>query len=158
VTDKNPADINMGDLIQSVFLPDGKKEEPAIDEQDRAPSPNELAALEKLAEEAAQLQDELKQKEKDERPAKLKALKAELLGKMLSHGLKELKIFGRPTIEVVTTNSRKPTRKAIIATMEKMDKEHGKENAIKIWNMIPMTPSTSLSIPDPSPPEEDAPY
>jgi hypothetical protein len=38
------------------------------------------------------------------------------------------------------------------------DPKKGREEAIKIWNGIPLSYSDSLQIPDPVPPEIDAPY
>ena len=155
--DKNPIDINMGDLIRSVFLNPcdaiARVEEPAICEQVKAPTEEELAEMEKLAEAAAQLQDEISQTPKDPRPGQLKALKGELLNRLLRHGMKELDIHGRPSIEVVTTSARKINRKVLMDTMGRLDPENGKNNAVKIWNAIPMTPSDKLVIPDPSPPD-----
>jgi len=157
----------MGDLIRAIHMnpcdamarADIVGEGPAIEEQDRSPTPNELAEIEKLAEDAARIQDELRAI-KDDRPTKLKKLKAELLGRMLKHGMRELKIYGRPAIEVSSSRSTKPTRKSIIETLQRMhgDEKKGRKEAIKIWNAIEVTVSNSLKIPEPSPPEVEAPY
>jgi hypothetical protein len=157
----------MGDLINSIFKNPvdaiteavvREEEEERIAEQLRPATDNELAEIETIAEAAAKLQDELKAEPVDERPKQLKALKAELLARLLKHGMKELNIPGRPAIEVVVTNNRKPTRKAIIATMEKADPKEGRKKAIQLWNSIEPTTSEKVVIPEPSPPEVESPY
>jgi hypothetical protein len=146
-----------------------------IEEQVRPPDQAELAAIEAIAQNAAQLQDEIRERMGD-RAQRLKALKAELKGKLLQHGLKEITINGRPPIELTESNSRKPTRKAIIGVMEeacakkltdeerrepkklKAAKAEGKMKALNLWNAIPYATSTSVKIPDPSPEELESPY
>lgn len=166
MTDKNPRNFKMDDLIRSVFMNPCDAmahadivDEPAIEEQARAPSPNELADLEKLAEAAARLQDDIKANP-DDRSKQLKVLKDELLDKMLTFKLNSLEIPGRPAIEVTTSRSTKANRKNLIATMQELlgDEKKGKTEALRIWDRLPMPESHSLKIPDPSPPEVDSPY
>ncbi len=126
------------------------EDEPAIEEQDSEPSSDDLEELEKLAMDAARLQDELKEIQGD-RPTRLRNLKKQVLEKMLKHGLRELKLPDRPAIEVVTRNNRKPTKKAITGVL-------GKAEADKLWSSIEPTTSNSLEIPDPVPPEVESPY
>jgi len=160
-------EIHIGDVIRAAFdaeQPDAAAiaREEAIAEQVRPPTPDELAAIEKVAEETAQLQDELSQF--NDKFSKLRDLKKDLTGKMIKHGLKELKIAGRPAIELADTNSRKPTRKAIVAAMqkayveklgEKKGMKEGKERAFALWGALAPTPGHKLTIPAPVPESDD---
>jgi len=149
--------------------------EPAIVDQVRPPTDEELAAITATAESAAQLQDEIKTVMGD-RGRQLSKLKAELKDRMLKHGLRELTVSGRPPIELNESNSRKPTRKAIIATfqdseLKKLTEEQrrdsklkkkaeadGKMRGLNLWNAIETSTSYSVSIPDPVPTEMESPY
>lgn len=156
-------DYDMGDIIRGLLGNPldavAKATEPAISEQIVDASIDELKDLTALAEKAAKAQDELKSiigtKQKD-----LRNLKNELKDRMLKHGLNDLRIAGRPPIEITESSSRKPTRKAIIEAMIKAlgDEKEGKMKALNLWNMIEPTTSQSLKIPDASPVEPDSPY
>jgi len=147
--------MEIGEVIRVAFgKPVDADADEAVVEQVRPPTDNEKAAIEKIAAEAAALQDELSMY--GEKFGKLKALKKDLTGKMILHGLKELKIAGRPAIELADTNSRKPTRKAIVAAMQKAyveklgEKEgmkEGKTRAFALWGAIESTPGHKLTIP-----------
>ena len=157
-------------LAQADIVPDG----PAM-EQVRPPTDNEAAEIEKLAMEAARLQDELKAAA-GELPGELKKAKDQLKERMLRHGLKEVTITGRPPIELTASNSRKPTRKAIVGVLEeaavkklteeqrrdskklKAAKVEGKTKALNLWNAIPYSTTQSVRIPDPAPSEPESPY
>lgn len=135
-----------------------------------------MQEIEELCSQAAQLQDELKAKEPDDRPARLKKLRAEIKDRMLKHGLRDVTIAGRPPIELAESNSRKPTRKAIIAVYEKdaisklteeerrdpkakkKAMQEGKRLALNLWNSIEPTTSHSVKIPDPAPVDMESPY
>jgi len=183
----DPGDFNLGDIIRVAFTDKAatldnlakadiiSDDEPAIEEQVRPPTDNELAEIELLAAKAAELQDRLKEVT-GTMAGDLRKLKDQLKLKMLDHGLKELSIAGRPAIELTETSSRKPTRKAIIDVLEKAAvgklteeerrdakklkaaKADGKTKALNLWNAIEPTAGHSLKIPDPSPPEVDSPY
>jgi hypothetical protein len=150
---------NMGNALDAIVK--AIDQAPAIDgdesveEQVRPATDDELADIEALAMEAAEVQDEIKAAVGD-KGAKLKILKAQLKDRMLQHGLKEVVIAGRPPIELEERRSRKPTRKLIIAAMQK---EHGdaegKKKALKLWNSIEYSTTQSVSIPDPTPPSEE---
>ena len=165
-------DYDIGDVIRATLgnpLDAVVKgiEEPAIEEQVRAPTPNELSEIEKLATEAAGLQDELRAAVGDKQ-RRLKALTGQLKDQMIRHGLNDVRIAGRPPIELTTRSNRKPTQKSIVAAMqkemvaklgdEKKGKAEGKRLALNLWNSIEPTVSQNVSIPDPSPPEVEAPY
>ena len=166
MTDIDPGDYDIGDLVRVAFgnpldalaLADTKPDEPAIVEQLRAPTAEELAVMEKLASDAAIAQDKLKEAA-GTLAADLKKLKAQLKEQMIRFGMSEITINGRPPIELTSSSSRKPTRKAIIAVLQKQlgDKE-GKMKALNLWNKIEPTVSQSVKIPDPSPPEVESPY
>lgn len=159
MSDESPNAMNydMGDLIRSLSLSSGQTKDVVESDATVPPTEEELAAIEELAEKAAHLQDELraavgtKQRE-------LKALKSQLKDRLLHHGLDEVNIAGRPPIELSVTKSRKPTRKNITAVMVEVDPENGKKRALNLWNKIPQTKSHSISIPDPSPDDTEAPY
>ena len=181
--DLDPGVYDIGDLVRVAFgqpldalaQADIPPAAPAIEVQDRPPSDNELAVIEKLAADAAELQDKLKVAA-GSMAADLKKLKAQLKEKMIRHGMSEVNINGRPPIELTSSNSRKPTRKAIIGVLEdasvkkltdeqrgdpkqlKAAKREGKTKALNLWNAIDYTTSQSVKIPDPSPPEVEAPY
>jgi hypothetical protein len=184
MTDIDPGDYNIGDIVRVAFTDkpldalakaDIVPDEPAIVEQVRKPTDNELAALEKLAGEAARTQDKLKAAQ-GSMPGDLKKLRAQLKEQMIRYGMTEVSIDGRPPIELTSSNSRKPTRKAIVAILEeaaekklteeqrrdakqvKKAKKEGKTKALNLWSLIPQTTSQSVRIPDPSPPEVDSPY
>lgn len=141
--------------------------EPAIVDQVRPATAEDLAAITATAEEAARLQDEIKATMGD-RGRQLSKLKAELKDKMLKHGLRELTVNGRPPIELSESNSRKPTRKAIIKVLQdayvlklgdkKKGEAEGKMKALNLWNAIETVTSYSVSIPDPVPTEMESPY
>jgi len=184
MTNIDPGDYNIGDLVRVAFADkpldalakaDIAPSEPAIEEQVRKPTDNEQAEIEKLATEAAELQDELKAATGD-KGSRLKSLRNQLKEKMLQHGLTEVNINGRPPIELATSQSRKASRKSIVAVLEdaeakkltkeqqrdpkvlKKAKSEGKKKALNLWNTIPYTVSQSIKIPDPAPPEVDSPY
>lgn len=161
-------DWDLGDILRaSLGHPlDALAAIPAVDQQVRAATPNELAAIEVVAEKAARLQDEIKAAV-GEKGGELRKLKDQLKQSLLQHGLKELTIAGRPPIELSETKNRKPTRKAIVATMqdalvdelgEVEAKKEGKIRAFKLWASIKPTIGHSLSIPDPSPPDIEPSY
>jgi len=186
MTELDPGDFNIGDIVRVAFgdpsqtldhlaKADIAPDEPAIEEQVRPPTDNELAEIEKIAADAAELQDKLKEAT-GTMAGDLKKKKDQLKEKMIRHGLKELTIGGRPPIEITETKSRKPTRKAIIGVLEnasvgkltdgqrrdpkqlKKAKAEGKTKALNLWNSIERTTSQSLKIPDPSPPGVESPY
>lgn len=183
MSELDPGDFNIGDIVRVAFTDkpldalakaDIVEDEPAT-EQVREPTSNELAALEKLAQEAAELQDKLKEAT-GTMPGELKKLKAQVKLTMLKHGMKELTISGRPAIELTESSSRKASRKSIIAVLEtaavkkltdeqrrdakqlKAAQKEGKTKALNLWNAIEPTVSQSLKIPEPSPPEVESPY
>lgn len=159
-------DTHIGDLIRSVFgnpvdaIASALAREDAVAEQVRKPTDNEMAAIEKLAIETAALQDEIALLLAD-RLSRMKSMRKDLTGRMVAHGLKEIKIAGRPAIELTDTLSRKPTRKAIVAAMQKAyiaklgDKakgmKEGKERAFALWGSIEAIPGHKLTIPEPVP-------
>lgn len=165
----------LGNPLDAMAKADIVADEPAIAEQVKTLDDEGLKALVELAEKAAQKQDELKAAIGDKQ-GELKKLKGELKESMLKYGLKELRIAGRPPIELTEKSSRKANRKNIISTMQEAfvkkltDEERrdskkvkeaeaeGKMKALNLWNAIPQTPSQSLSIPDPTPVEPDSPY
>ena len=175
------SNFSIGDLVRATWgnpldaLAKADTAPDQIEEQVRPPDQAELAAIEAIAQNAAQLQDEIRERMGD-RGQRLKALRAELKGKLLQFGMTEITIPGRPAIELTESNSRKPTRKAIIAVMEeasvkkltdeqrrdpkqlKKAKADGKMKALNLWNTIPYSVSQSIKIPDPSPEELESPY
>ena len=176
----NTPDYDMGDIIRGLLGNTldavAKAVEPAIDEQIVDASVQELDELRSLAEKAARAQDELKDAIGDKQK-NLRKLKDELKDRMLKHGLKELKIAGRPPIEITESSSRKPTRKGIIKayqdgyTKKLTDEERrdpkkvkaaeaeGKTKALNLWNSIEPSVSQSLKIPDPAPTDDvESPY
>lgn len=157
-------ELQIGDVIKAAFgVPESSDAtDEAIAEQVRPPTPEELAAIEKVAAEASALQDELSKY--SDQFSKLRDLKRDLTGRMVKHGMKELKIAGRPAIELADTNSRKPTRKAIVAAMQKAyveklgEKEGmkvGKQKAFALWGTIDPTPGHKLTIPEPVPESDE---
>lgn len=162
---------DIGDIIRTLAPPKAALPEPAIADQVRPPTAVELKAIEELCCKAAKLQDELKAIE-DTRPKELSDLKKEIKIRMLKHGLHDVSIAGRPPIELAETNSRKPTRKAIVAVhvedaVKKLTEEQkrdpkqvkkaeadGKMRALNLWNAIETTTSHSVKIPDPAPPPD----
>ncbi len=157
-------EINIGDVIRVAFgnpldaiaaALKRQEEEEAITEQVRPATQEEQAAMEKVADEAASLQDELAALVGDKQ-TKLKDLRKDLTGRMLKHGLKELKIAGRPAIELTTTRSRKATRKSIVAAMvAKLGEKEGKMKGTNLWNAIAFTDGVKLTIPSPLPESGD---
>ena len=156
--------LNIGDMIRVAFgnpldaVAAALIREDALAEQVRPPTDNEQAEIEKVAAEAAALQDELAVH--NEAFDKLRALKKDLTGRMIQHGMKELKIDGRLAIELTDTNSRKPTRKAIVSAMQKAyveklgEKEgmkEGKTRAFALWAALEPTIGHKLTIPAPVP-------
>ena len=142
----NPVDALVAALV---------REDEAVAEQVRPPTANEQAAIEVVASKAAALQDEISHLMGD-RGKKLKALRAELTGKMLKHGMKELKIAGRPAIELTATRSRKANKKTITAALvKKLGEKEGKMKAANLWNAIEWKNGHSLSIPQPAPDMDD---
>ena len=147
---------------------------PAIADQVRPPTTDEMRGIEEVAEKAAQLQDELS--ELSPKFGELKRLKTELKAQMMKHDLREVVIAGRPPIELNESNSRKPTRAAIVAVMQeaevkKLTEEQrrdpklkkkaeadGKMRALNLWNAMPQSTSYSVSIPAPAPTEMESPY
>ena len=184
MTDIDPGYYDIGDIVRVAFTDkpldalakaDIVPDAPAIAEQVRKPTPNELAAIEKIADDAARVQDELKAAT-GTKAADLRNLKAQLKDQMIRFGMNEITINGRPPIELTSSNSRKPTRKSIVDILEeaavkklteeqrrdakqvKKAQKEGKTKALNLWNMIPQSTSQSIRIPDPSPPEVDSPY
>lgn len=161
----DPGDYNIGDLVRVAFGMNpldalAKADtEPAIEEQVRKPTDNELAEIEQIATDAAELQDALKEAVGDKQQ-RLRSLRNQLKDRMLRHGLKEIEIDGRPPIELTESSSRKPTRKAIISVLQKqLGAKEGKMKALNLWNAIEPTTSHSVKIPDPVPADEpESPY
>jgi hypothetical protein len=154
-------DYHIGDIVRSVFgnpvdaIVAAVVREEAIAEQVRPPTANEQAAMEAVASKAAALQDEIAELIGD-RAKRLKALRAELTGKMIQHGIKELKIAGRPAIELTATRSRKANKKTITAALvKKLGEKEGKMKAANLWNAIEWKNGHSLSIPQPAPDMDD---
>ncbi len=154
-------EYHIGDIVRSAFgnpvdaIVAALVREEAVDEQVRPPTSNEQAAIEAVATEAAALMDEISQLMGD-RASKLKALRADLTGKMLKHGLKEIKIAGRPAIELTPTRSRKANKKTITAALvKKLGEKEGKMKAANLWNAIEWKNSHALSIPQPAPDMDD---
>lgn len=168
---------DIGDIIRSALGAESSEEDApaAIADQVRPPTSEEMREIEELCAKAAKLQDELRAVV-DTRPAELKKLRAEIKDRMLLHGLQDVVIAGRPPIELAESNSRKPTRKAIIDVYEKdaLKKlteeqkrdpkakkkalQEGKRLALNLWNAIEPTTSHSVKIPDPTPTEVESPY
>jgi len=175
------SNFTIGDLIRATFgnpldaLAKADTAPDQIEEQVRPPDQAEMAAIEEVARNAAQLQDEIKELIGD-RNTRMRALRAELKENLLRFGMKEIVINGRPPIELTESSSRKPTRKAIVTVMEescvkkltdeqrrdpkqlKAAKADGKMKALNLWNAIPTSTSIGVSIPDPSPEELESPY
>lgn len=158
-------EINIGDVIRVAFgnpldaiaaaLKRQEEEEEALAEQVRPATQVEQAAMEKVATETASLQDELSALVGDKQ-TRLKNLRKDLTGRMIKHGLKELKIAGRPAIELTTTRSRKGTRKSIVAAMvAKLGEKEGKMKGTNLWNAIAFTDGVKLTIPAPLPESGD---
>jgi len=181
VTNIDPGNYNIGDIVRVAFgdspldalaKADIVPDDPAIEQQVRAPTDNELAEIEALAMKAAAIQDKLKGAQ-GTMPGDLSKLRDQLKEKLMQHGMTEVVIHGRPPIELTASNSRKPTRKAIVAILEdaaakkltdgerrddrkvKQAKMEGKTKALNLWNMIPQVTSFSVKIPDPAPIEEE---
>lgn len=155
-------DYHIGDIVRAAFgnpvdalVAALVREDEAVDEQVRPPTANEQAAIEAVASNAAALMDEISQLMGD-RASKLKALRADLTGRMLKHGIKELKIAGRPAIELTATRSRKANKKTITAALvKKLGEKEGKMKAANLWNAIEWKNGHSLSIPAPAPDMDD---
>jgi len=183
---EDPGDYDIGDIVRVAFTDnekvldnivaaDTKPDEPAIEEQVRKPTDNELAEIEQLARRAAEIQDKLKEVQGD-MPGELRKLKDQLKDSMMRHGLTDVSVSGRPPIELTSSSNRKPTRKAIISVLEeaavkqltdeqrrdpkqlKKAKTEGKTKALNLWNAIEPTTSYSVKIPDPAPEEPESPY
>lgn len=169
-------DLSIGDIIRATLgnpLDALAKADtlPAIPEQleqqIRPPTPNELAVIESLAEKAAKLKDEISAA-MGTKGSDLRKLTAELKDKMLSHGMKEVVIAGRPPIELTEKLTRKNTRKALVAAYqkvmieklgdEKKGMKEGKMKGLNMWNKIDQSIGHTLSIPDPSPPDVEPHY
>jgi hypothetical protein len=180
-------DYSIGDIVRVAFgsspldaivqgVEAAEEAEAAIQRQVRPPTDNELAEIEELAQKAAELQDKLKAASGD-MPGELKKLRDQLKQKFLDHGLEEVKIPGRPPIELTSSSSRRPTRKAITDLYEeeaakqlteeqrrdpkqlKKAKAEGKRKALNLWNSIEPTVTQSIKIPDPVPDQEpESPY
>lgn len=168
---------DIGDIIRATLsrVTSSDAPEAAIADQVRPPTSEEMKEIEELCASAAQLQDELKA-ETDDRPARLKALRDEIKDRMLKHGLRDVVIAGRPPIELAESNSRKPTRKAIVDVyvkdaisklteeqqrdpkLKKKAEQEGKRLALNLWNAIEPSTSFSVKIPDPAPTEMESPY
>jgi hypothetical protein len=184
MTDIDPGNYDIGDIVRVAFTDkpldalakaDIVPDEPAIALQVRPPTDNELAVIEKIALDAAELQDKLKEAA-GSLASDLKKLKDQLKEKMIRHGMTEVNISGRPPIELASSRSRKASRKAIIGVLEtaaekklteeerrdpkqvKRAKKEGKTEALNLWNAIDYTTTQSVKIPDPSPPEVESPY
>lgn len=169
---KAPANIDMADLIGSIFKRPQLSPAQAGDDEDgeeiqrqiRPATPQEMAEIEELAAKTAALQDELKliiAKVVGTRPKELAAMKAQLLDRMLNHNLSEVWVRGRPPVEVVVKNERKSSKKAIIAALTKIhggDTKKAATEANVLWNTIPQTKKPTLSIPEASAPDIDSPY
>lgn len=176
----NTPDYDIGDILRAALgcpldAVVQATSEPAIEEQVRPPTKEELAEITELAEKAARLQDEVRELVGDKN-RELSALKKQLKQKFLDHGMEELQIAGRPPIELTTSNARKANRKTIVAAYQKRELElltdeqrrdpkakkkaeaEGKRKGLNLWNTIDMTTSHSLSIPDPSPPDLEPDY
>lgn len=173
--DKGPADIGIGDLVNSIFLNalDNRARASSRDDDEeqtqrqlRQATPEEMAAIEALAAKAAGLQDEVKvilakvEQLVGPKSKELSALKADLLERMLTHNLTEVWVPGRPAIEVVVRKERKASKKSIIAALSKIlgDTKKGATEGTKLWNSIPQVDKEALSIPDRTPPEIESPY
>lgn len=158
---ESPDSFDIGDIIRSIHLNplDAIVKSPAMSEEQvveqvRPPTADELAEIEELAFKAGEIQDQIKGLLGD-RPKELARLKDQLKERLLRHGLKEVSIAGRPPIELTESNSRKATRAAIIDVMvNKLGPKEGKMKALNLWNQLPQSTSYSISIPDPSPPDE----
>jgi len=164
---------DIGDLIRQLSFSPAKSappaEEPAIQDQVRDPTEQELADLRTLAVEAAALQDELKALVGD-RDRRLRALRDQLKGEFLRFGLTRLDIAGRGPIELTCSNSRKPTRKSLVEAAQRLlvaqmgeekraeAEAEGKKRVTNLWNAIEPTPSYGISIPDPTPSDPESPY
>lgn len=167
--EKSPINIEMTDLINAIFhnpldaVAKALDDEEEVQRQIRPATPEELAAIEALAQKTALLQDELKAliaTHIGTKSKELSVLKDQLLESMLNHNLSEVWVKGRPPIEVVVKKERKASKKSIIAALSKIngDPKKGTEEGNKLWNTIPQVDKETLSIPDPSPPEIDSPY
>lgn len=155
-------DLNIGDIIRATLgnpLEAIAKAEglapPAIEEQVRLPTANEMVVIEELASEAARLQDEIRDLLGD-RQKRLSSLKDQLKDQMLQRGLKEINLTGRPPIELSESKNRRPTKKSIVEALQSLlGEKEGKEKGEAVWNRIEPSISYSLSIPDPVGPTED---
>ena len=167
----NDPGYDLGDIIRLSLGPpeavlNAMAAIPETPEEVAPPSDNEMAEIEKLATDAAALQDFIKEAI-GSKSGDLRKLKAQLKERLIHFGLKEVTIAGRPPIELNESKTRKPTRKAIVSVMQKQlveelgeteAKKEGKLRAFKLWASIEQSTSQSLSIPDPSPPEMESPY
>ena len=154
-------DYHIGDIVRAAFgnpvdaLVAALVREEAVDEQVRPPTANEQAAIEGVASEAAAWEEGVGQMMGDG-GYKREALRGDLTGKMLKHGLKELKIAGRPAIELTATRSRKANKKTITAALvKKLGEKEGKMKAANLWNAIEWKNGHRLSIPAPAPDMDD---
>jgi len=150
-------DYHIGDIIRVAFgnpvdaVASAVAREDAIAEQVRPATDNEKAEMEAVAIKAAALQDEIAEAMGD-KGSRLRALRSDLTGRMLKHGVKELKIAGRPAIELTDTRSRKANKKSITAALvKKLGEKEGKMKAANLWNALAWTNGHKLSIPQPAP-------
>ena len=166
---------DIGDIIRAGLGSQATSAEPAIADQVRPPTSDEMREIEELCTKAALLQDELSAI-KDDRPGRLKKLRDEIKLRMLKHGLRDVVIAGRPPIELAESSSRKPTRKAIVDVyvrdavsklteeqrrdpkLTKKAEQEGKRLALNLWNAIEPSTSFSVKIPEAAPTEIESPY
>ena len=131
------------------------------------PTTEDISAMKEIGEKAAAAQDgiadlldpinkqvkELKERLMGEIAARVEELETaldqnsdELLRRMMSHGLKAIRVSDRPPIEVITKKDKSLTQKELFRIL-------GKPEGLRVWNSIEEKEKHSLKIPKPTPPE-----
>ena len=117
----------------------GKSKETKAPKQITAATPEELAEIEELAADVGDLVDELGSRI-GSLAAELKIKKDDLKQRMLSHGLGEVRVEGRPAIKLTVESRKDTTKKAIVGVL-------GAEDGAALWTSLPTKDSDSLSVP-----------
>lgn len=131
------------------------------------PTTEDISAMKEIGEKAAAAQDEIaaildpiNKRVKDLKDQLMKEVEGkveeleisleqnsdELLKRMMSHGLKAIRVSDRPPIEVITKKDKSLTQKELFRIL-------GKPEGLRVWNSIEEKEKHSLKIPKPTPPE-----
>lgn len=149
---------SLADIVSAMFNPnapaptnvvvqepsDSPVAPPPQAKQISAPTAAELKEVQELADQAAELYDEIEELV-GAKTAELAAKKTALRERMLGHGLKEVTVAGRPAIALATKRDKEVTKKAITGLL-------GVEETAKLWNNLPVKTSHYISIPPRTPP------